>query len=139
MRITMIAFAIRITLVVISLGSPIELAFADSPPTLNAGPSCAAAARGAISLGRDMEACMGDERAAQDLLTKNWAQYAPADKTQCVSMAARGGPQSYVELISCLETMTYAAAIHKADSRPGMVDKNAKANTPNQSANHSLR
>ena len=126
MRITMIAFAVGIALVVMSLGSQIGLAVADSPPKLNAGPSCDAAARGAISNGRDKEACMGDERQAEDALTKNWSQYTGAHKTQCVGMTSRGGSPSYVELISCLDIMRDAAAINKADPLFGNYGKDRR-------------
>ena len=122
----MIAFAVRIALVVISLGSQIGLAVADSPPKFNAGPSCDAAARGAISNGRDKEACMGDERQAEDALTKNWSQYTGAHKTQCVGMTSRGGSPSYVELISCLDIMRDAAAINKADPLFGNYGKDRR-------------
>jgi hypothetical protein len=99
----MIAFVARIALVALSLGSQVGLAIADGPAKLNVAPSCDAAARGAVSLGRTAEACMDDEREAKDLLTKTWAQYSRAHKTQCVGMTSRGGPSSYVELISCLD------------------------------------
>ena len=97
----MIAFVARIAIVVMSLGSQVGFAVADGPPKLNVGPSCDAAARGAVSLGRNAEACMGDERVAQDQLTNNWSQYSRAHKTQCVGMTTGCGPSSYVELISC--------------------------------------
>ena len=126
MRITTIAFAVGIALVVMSLGSQIGLAVADSPPKLNAGPSCDAAARGAISNGRDKAACMGDERQAEDVLTKNWSQYTGAHKTQCVGMTSRGGSPSYVELISCLDIMKDAAAINKADPLFGNYGKDRR-------------
>ena len=87
---------------------------ADSPPKLNVGPSCDAAAKGAISIGRDKAACMGDESIAQESLTKNWSQYSGAHKTQCVGMTSQGGP-SYVELISCLEIMRDADVTRKSD------------------------
>ena len=111
----MIAFVARIALLTLSLGWQVGLAVADSPPKLNAGPSCDAAARGAISLGRNKDACMSDERDAKDALTKTWSQYSRVHKTQCVGMTNRGGPPSYVELISCLDIMKDAAEIHKAD------------------------
>ena len=111
----MSAFAVRIASVAISLGAQTVLALADSPPKLNVAPSCDAAARGAIVAGRDREACMGDERAAQDILTKGWDKFAPADKTQCVGMTTNGGPPSYVELLSCLEIMRDARNIRNAD------------------------
>jgi hypothetical protein len=48
---------------------------ADRQPKLNVGSSCDAARKGAIGAGRDKEACMGDELAAQEMLVKNWAPY----------------------------------------------------------------
>ena len=89
---------------------------ADGPPKLNIGSSCDAAAKGAISAGRDKEACMGDELAAQEMLAKNWAQYSRAHKTQCVGMTKNGGPASYVELLSCLEIMRDARNIRNTDA-----------------------
>jgi hypothetical protein len=111
----MSAFAVRIASLAILLGGSV-VALADSPPELNVGPSCDAAARGAIAAGRDREACMGDERAAKDILAKGWDKYAPADKSQCVGMNGKGGPASYVELLSCLEIMRDAKSIRETDS-----------------------
>ena len=96
------------------LGLAVVPAGADDPPILNMDPSCGAAGA-AISIGRNKQACLYEEGKAQDLLTKNWSQYRPADKTQCVGMVSKGGPPSYVELLSCIEIMRDAAAIHKAE------------------------
>jgi hypothetical protein len=41
------------------------------PPVLQVGTSCEAAGRGAVVLGRNKEACMADETAAQDTLRQN--------------------------------------------------------------------
>src|SRR6266851_4829515 len=111
----MIASVVRIIFTGTILGFAVVPAGADDPPILNMGPSCDAAAAGAITLVRDKQECMRDEGAAQDLLTKNWSQYLPADKTLCVGMVSKGGPPSYVELLSCLEIMKDAAAVHKAE------------------------
>jgi hypothetical protein len=135
MRIPSIAFAVGIASVVISLGSQIGFAVADSPPRLNVGPSCDAAARAAISLGRTSEMCMGDELAAQDQLTNNWSQYSRTHKTQCVGMNTAGGSSSYVELISCLDIMKDAAGIYKTDPLFGDFGKNPKGNPSNQPPN----
>ena len=85
------------------------------PPTLQVGPSCEAAGRGAIALGRNKEACLADETTAQDTLKQNWPQYSATDKSQCVGMATTGGPASYVELVSCLEIMRDARNIRNDD------------------------
>jgi hypothetical protein len=97
------------------LGFLVLFASADDVPTLNMGPTCDAVGAGAITGGRDKQACMQEEDGARDLLTKNWSLYTPADKTLCRGMVSRGGPASYVELLSCLEIMKGAAAIHKAE------------------------
>ena len=109
-------------------GPQIMSALADSPPKLNVGPSCDAAAKGAVSIGRDKAACMGDETAAQEMLAKSWSQYSGAHKTQCVGMTTRGGSSSYVELISCLDIMRDADVIRKADpSYSGGAEKPKRA------------
>jgi hypothetical protein len=112
----MSASANKIAVVVLMLGLPAASALADSPPKLDVNPSCNAAARGAISAGRDKEACLVDERTAQDVLTQNWSKYDAADKTQCVGNVKTGGPASYVELLSCLEIMRDAKEIRQSDS-----------------------
>ena len=76
---------------------------ADSVPTLQIGPSCEAAGRGAVVLGRSKESCIADEAAARDALRKSWSKYSGTDKQQCLGMEKTGGPSSYVELLSCLE------------------------------------
>ena len=111
----MSAFINMIALVAISLGLPIAIALADSPPKLNVNPSCDAAARGAVTAGRNKEACLADERTAEDALAKNWSKYNVADKTQCIGNVRTGGPPSYVELLSCLEIMRDSKAIRQGD------------------------
>jgi hypothetical protein len=121
---TMSAFAHRIAQVALPLGLLTATAVADGPPQLNVSPSCNAAARGAIVIGRDKEACLGDERTAQDTLKQNWAKYNAADKTQCIGNVKTGGPASYVELLSCLEIMRDAKSIRETD--PGTPDEPAR-------------
>jgi hypothetical protein len=84
---------------------------AGGPPTLNVGPSCDAAARGSVILGRDKKACLGDETTAQDTLKQNWSKYAAVDKSECIGMVTTGGPASYVELLSCVEILRDARNI----------------------------
>src|SRR5215467_4770447 len=109
------ASATKIAIVVLLIGMPAAVARADSPPKLDVAPSCNAAARGAISAGRDKEACMSDERTAQDALAQNWSKYNAADKTQCIGNVKTGGPASYVELLSCLEIMRDAKAVREGE------------------------
>lgn len=111
----MSALTNRITLVALLLGLPAAIAHADSPPKLNVSPSCDAAARGAISAGRDKDACLADERTAESVLNQNWPKYNATDKTQCIGNVKTGGPASYVELLSCLEIMRDAKEIREGD------------------------
>src|ERR1700675_1019518 len=92
-------------------GAQIARVRAGGPPTLQVGPSCEAAGRGAIVLGRNKEACLADETTAQDTLKQNWSKYSADDKTMCVDMEKSGGAASYVELVSCLEIMRDARNI----------------------------
>ena len=91
-------------------------ASAGGPPPLNVGPSCDAASRGAVILGRDKKACLADETTAQDTLKQNWSKYAAADKSECIGMVTTGGPASYVELLSCVEILRDARNIRNTDA-----------------------
>jgi hypothetical protein len=44
-----------------------------------------------------------DEKEARDHLQKQWAQFNPSDKAQCIQETTMGGTSSYVELLTCLE------------------------------------
>ncbi len=88
---------------------------ADDVPTLQIGPSCDAAGRGTVVLGRSKESCIADETAARDALRKSWSKYSATDKQQCLGMEKAGGPSSYVELQSCLEIRRDARDIRNAD------------------------
>src|SRR5260370_27819912 len=70
-KLTTSAFATTIVLAVIPFGSQVVSALAASPPKLNISSSCDAAAKGAISPGRDKEACVGGEVAAAGRLGNN--------------------------------------------------------------------
>jgi hypothetical protein len=117
--------ASKIAIAVLLLGPPAAAAFADGPPSLDVAPSCNAAARGAISAGRDKESCLADERAAQDVLAKGWSDFSAADKTQCVGNVRTGGPASYVELLSCLEVMRDAKKFRESGDPLGLPDRPA--------------
>jgi hypothetical protein len=102
------------------------------PPILQVGPSCEAAGRGAVVLGRNKEACLADENAALSTLKQNWPKYATSDKTLCMGMVSTGGPASYVELLSCLEINRDARDIQNAD--PLDADLNSSPSTTTGSA-----
>jgi hypothetical protein len=62
----MIASIASIILTGLIFGLLVSPAGADDPPMLNMGPTCDAAAAGAITLGRDKQACMQEEEGARD-------------------------------------------------------------------------
>ena len=96
-----------------SRGSDISMAAARDPPKLDMAQTCEAATQS--SIGRGKQACLDQERTAQEQLTQNWSQHSAANKIQCADLTIRGGPPSYVELISCLELMEGAQATRNAD------------------------
>jgi hypothetical protein len=99
------------------------------PPVLQVGPSCEAAGRGAVVLGRNKESCLADETAAQTTLKQNWTKYAAGDKTLCIGMESTGGPASYVELLSCLEINRDAREIQNADPLEADLSKSSSTTT----------
>ncbi len=106
-------FAILPLAVLLPPGLP--AAAAEGPPKLDVTESCNAAARGALSAGRDREACLADEHTAEATLGQSWSKFSDADKTQCIGNVKTGGPPSYVELLSCLEVMKDAKESRESD------------------------
>ena len=84
------------------LGSQIVLA-ADQVPKLDIGRSCRSAGAAAVGGARDTAACERDENTAGDTLEKEWNQFTPAQRAECVRLSSLGGSPSYVELLTCLE------------------------------------
>jgi hypothetical protein len=117
--------ASKIAIAVLLLGLPGAAASADGPPRLDVTASCSAAARGAISAGRDRESCLADEDAAQDILAKTWRDFNADHKTQCVGNVKTGGPPSYVELLSCLEVMRDAKKFREGGDPLALPDRPA--------------
>jgi hypothetical protein len=97
----------KIALVALILGLSTAIARAGSPPKLNVEPTCNATADYETFVGRTKKACLDEEHAAQSTLAENWSTYSAADKTQCTGTVNMGGPPSYVELLSCIETLQH--------------------------------
>lgn len=76
---------------------------ADSPPRFDIAESCRDVGKSGTDIGRPASACRDDEERARDTLTARWAEFQPAARTTCVEGATRGGPPSYVEVLTCLE------------------------------------
>ncbi len=98
------AFTVGLIGVVIAVASQ-GVACAGGLPELDVSISCNAAARGSVAGGNDKQACLNDEHTAKDALAKDWSNFSPLARTQCLGMNTTGGPPSYVELLVCLEIM----------------------------------
>ena len=87
----------------LAFGTSLISVAASGVPTLKIEPSCRAAGVEGMIVGRTVESCLNDEKAAHDQLAKDWGTYSADDKNHCLSMVSTGGDPSYVELLSCLE------------------------------------
>jgi hypothetical protein len=105
----------------------LAIAFADDPPKLDVTKTCNAAAQFALAGGRDREGCLGDEHEAESTIRQNWSKYNTVDKTQCIGTVKTGGPASYVELLSCLETCGMPRNFAKAIRPSGKINRRRHA------------
>jgi hypothetical protein len=93
-------------------------------PKLNVAPSCRAAADAAIRQGsRDASACLQDERRARVKLTKQWTTFSRAERVHCRQLTTLGGPPSYVELLTCLQTAKAARKFADDGARNDRVER----------------
>jgi hypothetical protein len=110
----------------LAFGTSLITVAAGGVPTLKVEPSCRAAGVEGMIVGRTVDSCLNDEKAARDQLAKDWGTYSADDKNHCLSMVSTGGDPSYVELLSCLEMSRDAKKI--AQERPSdQTDKPAPA------------
>jgi len=113
-------------LVPLLLGTQLAIPVADPIPTIDVRKTCQAAAgvlTGTTSQ-KDVDICMSSEHKAREQIVKDWAQYAPADRTRCVQAGAKVYLPSYVEWLTCLE-------MEMAVKRMGQEDK-PRPSTPRQ-------
>jgi len=100
--------------------SSISHAASNAVPKLDTKLSCESHGRKAITHGNSnlsIAACKRSEDHAHQVLVQHWSQYANSDKTNCHGMVTQGGPPSYVELHSCLESRKHAREIREAHDR----------------------
>jgi len=71
-------------------------------PTFDVTASCRQAASRAAPIGT-VDTCLKIEHEAREQLAREWATFAPADKSHCIGLATLGGDPTYTELLSCLE------------------------------------
>jgi len=82
-------------------------AFADEVPTFDLRKTCKAdvmAYQGTASGQASNSNCHSSEQEARTTLVSQWAQFSLASKRECVLLQGdAAGPQSYVELLTCLQ------------------------------------
>jgi hypothetical protein len=101
-------------------------------PKLNTKLSCESQGRKAMAHGSSnssIEACKRSESHAHEVLIKDWSQYANSDKMDCHAMVTQGGPPSYVELHSCLESRKHVREIREAQHKDNLKRTSAAKRT----------
>jgi hypothetical protein len=80
-------------------------AMADSVPKYDMARTCRLdhAAASGLAVTESMKNCVRDEKKALGQLQKQWAKFASAKRSGCVSQNTVGGTPSYVGLLSCLQ------------------------------------
>ena len=95
--------AILAAIAALSVGSLVQMAAADDVPTYDVRKSCKADTQAYPSAG-NVDGCLRDEQDARTTLVSQWTQFAPDSRTRCTRMVGDpAGPQSYVELLTCLQ------------------------------------
>ena len=81
----------------------LAMAMAAAMPTADPSAICQPARLGALPEDRAgaYDSCVHDEQAARDKLRQQWGQFSAKARNDCAQPA--GAPQSYVELLTCLQ------------------------------------
>src|SRR5262245_6547241 len=92
-----------IAVAAVSLGIEASVAIADEVPTYDVRKSCNADLQ-QYSSAQSATRCLADEQNARTTLVSQWTQFAPDSRSSCMQMVGDpAGPQSYVELLTCLQ------------------------------------
>jgi len=99
----MTKLTILVSVATLSLGVQLQSAMADEVPTYDVRKSCKADLQ-QYSSAQSATGCLTDEQNARTTLVSQWTQFAPDSRTRCMQMVGDpAGPQSYVELLTCLQ------------------------------------
>jgi len=99
----MTKLGIVVAIAAVSLGVQANVANADEVPTYGVRKSCKADLQQDPSA-QSATGCLTDEQNARTTLVSQWTQFAPESRTSCMQMVGDpAGPQSYVELLTCLQ------------------------------------
>ena len=99
----MMKFVILALFAAVTLSGQSHSAIADDVPTYDVRKSCKADVQ-VYSSAQNVTACLADEQGARQTLVSQWTQFAPDSRARCSKMVGDvAGPQSYVELLTCLQ------------------------------------
>jgi hypothetical protein len=70
-----------------------------------------------VGSSEDMQVCLQKEREARNELLRQWAQFAPADKSHCLALSTAGTDPTYSELLTCLEVQRDARLARERDAQ----------------------
>ena len=89
----------------IALSSHLVIAVANGVPVFDVARSCKldAAATGGLTDNQSVQACIRDEKRAQQQLGSQWSKYPASSKAECIPQESIGGSPSYVSLQTCLQ------------------------------------
>ena len=86
----------------LSLGVQLQCAVADEVPNYDVRKSCKMDTQAYSA--QSTTGCLADEQNARTTLVSQWTQFAPESRSRCAQMVGDpAGPQSYVELLTCLQ------------------------------------
>ncbi len=80
----------------------VHAATAAEPPVFDVTPSCKAAAAASSNQER-LQGCLDSEQRAREQIVKEWSNFTPATRAECLKASSIGGEATYTELITCLE------------------------------------
>ena len=94
-----------ISVSMIALSSQLVVAVANGVPVFDVTRTCKLdlAATAGLSDTQSVEACVRDEKRAQQQLGSQWSKFPESSKAQCISLERIGGTPSYVSLQTCLQ------------------------------------
>src|SRR5262249_18405772 len=99
----MTKLTILVSVATLSLGILLQTAMADEVPNYDVRKSCKADLQQYPSA-QSATGCLADEQNARTTLVSQWTQFSPESRSRCTQMVSDpAGPQSYVELLTCLQ------------------------------------
>lgn len=99
-----------ISVSMIALSSQLVMTVANGVPVFDVARTCKldVAATSGLTDNQSVQACIRDEKRAQQQLGSQWSKYPPSSKAECIPQESIGGTPSYVSLQTCLQMNQWA-------------------------------